>query len=231
VAPKKPKRVYWDSCVFLGLVNPEEAKHQACRAVQVDAEDGNIEIVTSAFTLTEVFKKKCEGKARPLSEEGDERIEQYFQSPYIFLVQVDRNIATHARRLMRRHSELEKPQDAIHLASALRLNVDEMHTYDGADLLRLNGVCLRADGAPLVICTPRVERESLPLLDAMEAPTADRQPPATGDADADAATAAAAPEPILAEGASGHPATAVEGASELTPDEQGDDAKAQDTRP
>ena len=176
VAAKKPKRVYWDACVFLGLINPEEAKHQACRAVQIEAENGNIEIITSAFTLTEVFKKKCEGKARPLSEEGEDLIEKYFESPYILLVQVDRNTAVHARRLMRRHPELQKPQDAIHLASALRLNVDEMHTYDGAELLRLNEVCLRADGVPLIICPPRIERESLPLLAAMEASqTADQQ--------------------------------------------------------
>jgi hypothetical protein len=35
-------------------------------------------------------------------------------------------------------------------------NVDEMHTYDGSDLLSLNGVVARDDGVKLVICKPYI---------------------------------------------------------------------------
>ena len=57
---------------------------------------------------------------------------------------------------MRRHSECKKPSDAIHLATAILMNVDEMHSYDGSDLLGLNEKVARQDGEMLVICTPNV---------------------------------------------------------------------------
>jgi len=53
---------------------------------------------------------------------------------------------------MREHPECKKPSDAIHLATALALNVDEMHTYDQTDLLDLSERVMRADGIPLKIC-------------------------------------------------------------------------------
>lgn len=58
------------------------------------------------------------------------------------------------RRLMRHHTECKKPSDAIHLATALTLNVDEMQTYDHSDLIKLDGKVLRADSKPLRICFP-----------------------------------------------------------------------------
>lgn len=163
---KSAKQVYWDACVFLGLINVEDGKHSACLAVQRAAERGAVRIVTSAFTLAEVYKRKCGGPERPLSTEGDELFEAFFQAPYIRLVQVDRLIGVHARRLLRL-CEIKKPQDAVHLASARRAGVDEMHTYDGADLLRLDGACLKPNGVPLPICLPRVESAPLPLLDSV----------------------------------------------------------------
>ena len=55
---------------------------------------------------------------------------------------------------MRHHPECKKPSDAIHLVTALALNVDEMNTYDGADLLGLDGKVNQTDGKPLKICVP-----------------------------------------------------------------------------
>jgi hypothetical protein len=55
---------------------------------------------------------------------------------------------------MRRFPACRKPTDGVHLATALRLNVDEMHTYDKQDLIALSGQVHRADGRPLIICTP-----------------------------------------------------------------------------
>ena len=36
-----------------------------------------------------------------------------------------------------------------------RLNVDEMHTFNGSDLLGLDGKVMKADGKPLKICPPK----------------------------------------------------------------------------
>jgi hypothetical protein len=56
---------------------------------------------------------------------------------------------------MRHHPQCKKPSDGVHLATALALIVDEMHTYDGSDLLGLDGKVNRADDKPLKICTPK----------------------------------------------------------------------------
>ena len=158
-----PRRLYWDSCDFLGLINPDEAKHADCRAVWEDAKVGNAILFTSFFAFAEVFKAKCEGLAEPLAEAQDKNIEALLRQPWVQPVVVDERIGTAARRLMRQHPECKKPSDAIHLATALALNVDEMHTFDKSDLIRLSEKVMRADGVPLKICPPYVLAPPLPL--------------------------------------------------------------------
>lgn len=149
-----PSRVYWDSCAFLGLINQEPGKANHCTAVWKEAENGDVIIYTSFFTFAEVFKAKCEGQAKPLAEDEDKKIEQLLRQNWIRPVVVDERIGVAARRAMRHHPECKKPSDAIHLVTALALSVDEMNTYDGADLLGLDGKVNRADGKPLKICIP-----------------------------------------------------------------------------
>ena len=148
------RRVYWDSCVFIGLIMREADKHAACLSVWREAEAGDTVILTSFFTWGEVFKAKCDGASKPLSIEGDKEIERLLAQPHIEAAVVDEAIGIATRRLMRAHPECKKPSDGIHLATALRLNVDEMHTYDGSDLLKLDGKLTCANGSRLKICVP-----------------------------------------------------------------------------
>ena len=90
-----------------------------------------------------------------MSEDEDKTIEQLLRQKWIRPIVVDERISLATRRLMRHYSECKKPADGIHLATALALNVDEMHTFDGSDLLKLDGKTLRADGKPLKICVPK----------------------------------------------------------------------------
>jgi hypothetical protein len=69
-------------------------------------------------------------------------------------VQVDFDVGTLARRLLRTHPGIVKPQDGVHLATALLNNVDEMHTYDRENLIGLSGLIERRDGARLRIGHP-----------------------------------------------------------------------------
>ena len=126
-----------------------------CREVWTEGENGKTLIYTSFFGFTEVFKVKCEGTAKPLSDEQDKNIEQLLRQKWIRPVVVDERIAFAARRLMRHHPECKKPADAIHLSTALFLSVDEMHTFDGSDLLKLDGKIQKADGELLTICRPK----------------------------------------------------------------------------
>jgi predicted nucleic acid-binding protein len=148
------RRVYWDSCSFLALLNREPGNVDQCVVVWREGEAGKTAIYTSFFTFTEVFKAKCEGRVKPLAPENDKEVEDLLGQKWIKPAVVDELIAVAARRLMRHYPECKKPSDAIHLATALALNVDEMHTYDQSDLLKLDGKVLRADGKPLKICVP-----------------------------------------------------------------------------
>ena len=127
------KRRYWDSDVFLGLVNKEEDKVYKCKGVIKLAEDDQIKIVTSALTLTEVVYLK--GLPR-LSEESEDTIRRFLEQEYISVRSVDRVTAEDARQLIWKHGI--KPKDAIHVATALHLRISIMDTFDGP-LAKLSG--------------------------------------------------------------------------------------------
>ncbi len=112
-------------------------------------------IWTSSLTLAEVYKFKCE-EPKALAEHHDDLFEAYMASDFVVEVQVDHAIATLSRRLCRAHPPLRKPNDGIHLASAVLSNIDEFHTFDHDDLLVLSGKVLRANGTVLTMMEPQI---------------------------------------------------------------------------
>lgn len=126
-------RRYWDSNAFLGWLSGETDKAGACEGVLQAAEAGKVEIVTSAWTLTEVVRKKGE---KPIPRESEETIRAFFENPWILIREVDRAVAERARDLIWSHN-LRGP-DAVHLATALRLGLSTMDTFD-SDLIKLDG--------------------------------------------------------------------------------------------
>ena len=146
------KKVYWDACAWLGLLNGETDKAQELEVVWEKAKHGELEIWTSAFCIAEVYKVKCEGGKTGLSPENDDKINDLFDQDWVYIVQVDLAIARLAKSLLRSQAKLSKPSDGIHLATAIHWNVDQLHTWDASDLLGI--VCNRSDGEPLEICKP-----------------------------------------------------------------------------
>jgi predicted nucleic acid-binding protein len=148
-------RYYWDSCAWIGLINQEPDKHQNLRTIWENAGRGACELWTSTYTYVEVFKaKSVDGD--PLSlEESDKRINALLEQPYVRRAQLDSEVGKLARNLRREFStELIKRADAIHLATAVWWNLDELHTYDPFHLLALNGKVNRRDGKSLIIRLP-----------------------------------------------------------------------------
>jgi predicted nucleic acid-binding protein len=144
-------RRYWDSCAFLGYLSNEADKADKCEAVLSAAEEGKLDIVTSALTLTEVIKTKG-GPALPKDQE--QKIRNFFEHSWIIVREVDRFIAEQARDLIWAHGL--KPYDAIHLATALNLKLSVMDTFDG-DLIKLTsklGNPRLAIGHPHIAHTP-----------------------------------------------------------------------------
>ncbi len=151
---KKPpdERFYWDSCAFLAYLLPEPSRVGECNEALESAADGECIIVTSVLTLTEVVKLKGHP---PLKEDQEDTIRRFFESDYIVLRQLDRFIAEDARRLV--WSEGVKPKDSIHLATALKWDIPELHTYD-AGLLKLNG---KLGNPNLKITTPAARQRRI----------------------------------------------------------------------
>jgi len=148
------KKIYWDSCVWISVINDEPGRVEICQYLLDCANKREVEIWTSSLTLAEVFKKKCGALTVAIDPTKDVDFETFIQQDFLVEVQVDHEIGVTARRLLRAHAELKKPMDAIHLATAVLNNVDEFHTFDGDNLLALNGKVLRKDGKPLHILKP-----------------------------------------------------------------------------
>ena len=117
-------------------------------------QNGDIEIWTSTYTLAEVFKRKCGDDRVGVPDNKDYIFEEFLDQDFVVYAQVDSDVGQLARRLLRRFEELKKPPDAVHLATAIIHNCDEMHTTDGENLLPLNGRISRLDKKPLLICRP-----------------------------------------------------------------------------
>jgi predicted nucleic acid-binding protein len=166
------RRVYWDACTWIALIQREKIlvgssdRDTLCRAVIAEAKKNKIEILTSTLSLVEVCKN------RELRSKDDDLIGAFFENDYILLMNVDRLVGEHARKLMIAGHTGLKPPDAIHLASAVLGNVSEFHTFDGGGekkgLLDLDQKIDRLDGGKLRICTPDVGGATPPLLSGMQ---------------------------------------------------------------
>lgn len=149
--------VYWDACTWIAYINQEKAitnkdgivenRFAKCLEVLEQASNKKLEIVTSAFTLAEVCKNP-EVRESPL-----ENLPAFFERSYIVMVPVDMAIGRKAQHMQASGLISLRPADSIHLASAIRAKVSELHTFDGG-ILRLDGLIPGADGKPIKICKP-----------------------------------------------------------------------------
>lgn len=129
-----PDLRYWDAVTFLGWFNEEPDKVKLCSGIVDLAENGQVKIVTSAITLTEVIKLK--GRPR-LTKEKEDIIKRFFEQPYISIRNVDRLIAELARSLIWQYPSLN-PKDSIHVATAMKYKILVLDTFD-EDLIKLDG--------------------------------------------------------------------------------------------
>ena len=168
---KRFRRVYWDSCTWISLIQNETAvplvgggtenRAALARAVLDEATRNAAEIVTSTLAFSEVSKPS-------ITQDGlagsTDKLSNFFENDFIVLVMLDRHVGELARALMQQGYPGLKPLDAVHLASALVANVDEMHSFDDR-LLNLSDRIEKKNGKPLKICRPSMAGPPLPLLD------------------------------------------------------------------
>ncbi|MCA3559686.1 MAG: PIN domain-containing protein [Aestuariivirga sp.] len=166
-------RYYWDACAWISLIQKETGRFENLAYVIDEAKAGSAEIWTSYFTLAEVYKRPCgHPTASGLAPDEDTVFEAYILQDFVQRVQVDFDVGVLARRLLRTYPTIVKPQDGIHLATALLNNIDELHTYDRENLLGLSGQIKRQDGGKLLINAPpkrpQPKKAPAPLLEGLE---------------------------------------------------------------
>lgn len=144
----KKQIVYWDADCFLGFLKNEQDKITVCQGTTAHAEKGDLIIVTSAITLIEVVK--LDNQLR-LEAKAEKTIKDFFNNPYIYIHNVDREVGMMARDLIWKHALTQR--DAIHVATALKLSLNKMHTFDA----KLHGISDKHGNPKLKICKPDIE--------------------------------------------------------------------------
>lgn len=158
------QKYYWDSNMWLGLVNGEAKKIAAIEYHYELARKGQSEIFTSTLAYVEVFRLRSEAPLKkPLPQDGLDIIQEAIEQDFVKLIPVDMEIGRNARKLRRQLKNFDGAADAVHLASALRWGVDALFTYDKAHLIAQNGLLADNFGRSLRICEPE-DPPMLPLF-------------------------------------------------------------------
>lgn len=152
--PNEATRVYWDSNVYISLIEETPGRIDVLRAIHQQAERGEIVFVASAFVIAEVTKINRVDKSVASQVK---MIQDYFENPFISIRSLDRKTAEWAAEISRDFPDI-RPPDAVHVATALRWKCNCLHTYDGeaggpTKLLAYNG---RIGSPPLRIVLPAV---------------------------------------------------------------------------
>jgi len=142
--------IYWDSDAFLAWLESEPGKAELSQGTLERAKAGEVLIITSALTLTEVLWRKG-GPKLPAAKA--ETLRKFFRHSYIRIVNLSRAIAEQAQDVVWNHSI--KPKDAVHVATALFMKAPILETFD-EDLLKKSG---QVGLPPLVIQKPKPPKQ------------------------------------------------------------------------
>ncbi len=125
---------YWDACVFLAGITGEAGRQPIVESILEKCEDGSVLIHTSVLSITEVSFSKVEKNNKKLDEDIESAIEELWApSSKIRIADFNEVVAIRAKDIIRRAISRGwsiKPADAIHLATAMGIGVDEFHTHD-----------------------------------------------------------------------------------------------------
>jgi predicted nucleic acid-binding protein len=136
-------RIYWDACVFLSYINGRADRLPTIDELLRLARAQEFELLTSSLSHAEVAFAEIEKTQGQLDPEVEKKIDRLWQpgSP-IKTVEFYDLIGVEARQLMRQGIAQQwgalQASDAMHLATAKRMEVSEMQTYDDR-LLKWDG--------------------------------------------------------------------------------------------
>jgi predicted nucleic acid-binding protein len=133
--PEPRRMIYWDSCIFLHWLEGTKRWQSALDAIIDEVKDtASLVLVTSTASITEVAYAKVEKSEGLLDPAVLVSLDDLWADDSIVrLIEFDQLTARRARDLLRRSIETPrslKPLDAIHLATALQMGVEDCHTTD-----------------------------------------------------------------------------------------------------
>ncbi|MCH8042323.1 MAG: PIN domain-containing protein [Planctomycetes bacterium] len=164
--PKKPERIYWDSCVYISCIEKTPGRYPVLRDILDDAESGKVLFVASAFIIAEV--NKFDDPTASAAEQA-EKLRKFFENDYIEIRAMDRRTAELAADISRTHRI--KPPDAVHVATAILSQCSCLQTYDGdkGEARKLLAFNAKIGSPPLTIEVPQVrsnpDQSILPGMD------------------------------------------------------------------
>ncbi len=129
--------VYWDSCIFISLIEKTPGRIDIIDELVTIAQNGELLIVTSTLTEAEVIQWPEDGISQ---EESNRKIADFFKNPWIIRRAVDTRVIGTTRRLRMTTQPKLKTPDAIHIATALIHEVAAFHTYDRKHLISKDGL-------------------------------------------------------------------------------------------
>lgn len=161
--PTRPK-YYWESSTFLAWITDEPTRTAEEKAglteIVAEIDAGKAILVTSAITSGEVLEAN-------LTDEQKKRYDLVLKRPMTVKHNVDIRVSELAGKIRDHYNRLPPDQrrkirlpDAIHLATAILLQVDELHSLD-PHMLSLNG---NVAGHNLRICKPAGKQTLLPNI-------------------------------------------------------------------
>lgn len=134
------RHIYWDSNVFLSLLNAMPARIETLKNLVAEIEENSQSyILTSSESIVEVAHIAEEKTRKRLDPAVEEQIDaMWANNELIKMIDNGPHIAPIARNLIREaipNGWRLTPKDAVHLASAYWYNkyvhpIDEIHTYD-----------------------------------------------------------------------------------------------------
>lgn len=123
------KRLYWDTSVFLCFLSEEEhERRRICEDILQHARDGQLELITSMYTIVEVIRPKGIKHPVPLTDDQAALLDGMFKWSWIKKIQVHEELARFAVKLSRKYGL--KPADSIHAATAIEEAADELQVWD-----------------------------------------------------------------------------------------------------
>jgi predicted nucleic acid-binding protein len=134
-----PRRLYWDSCIFIDLIKESPYRIAEIRAILDDIRLNSYSIIyTSLITVTEVAYHASERDRRVLDQTVLDKLDALWEDRSVIeIIEYTPFVARRARDFIRTamsKNEILQPADAIQLASASWLchvkHIEEFNTYD-----------------------------------------------------------------------------------------------------